>query len=96
MIFLIRERAKIIGKEEIEIFLKKYGEIFEEFNESGISAWLFYVLYIVRRIALVICINCFNQPIIQLLVYIFFCILVFNYLDIDICEINKKLQGKYL
>lgn len=40
--------------------------IFEDFKEEGISSWLFYCLYVVRRIAIIISINLIEDPQLQM------------------------------
>ena len=72
MFYLIRKRQKVIGKEEIEIFNKTYGTFFEEFKDDDLSKWLFYILFIFRRIAMIISIYFLNDAILQFTIYFCF------------------------
>ena len=72
MLYLIRKRQKVIEKEEIETFNKNYGTFFEEFKDDDLSKWLFYILFIFRRIAMIISIYFLNDAILQLSIYLCF------------------------
>ena len=43
---------KLTEENEIKIFLEKFGTFFEEFKDEGIKDWLFYYIYIFRRVAI--------------------------------------------
>ena len=64
-------------EEEIEAFCKKYGTFFEEFQETNISYWLFYVFYIFRRLLIVVLANTISDGSLQLAVYLTFSLAVF-------------------
>ena len=76
MLLLVKKRQALLDKEEIERFSKCYGTFFEEFKEEGLSNWLFYVLFIFRRIAMIFCISFVQNPILQLSIYFSFAISV--------------------
>lgn len=76
MLYLIRKRQGLSEKEEIEIFYSNFGTFFEEFKGDGLSNWLFYLLFIFRRIAMIICIFLVENPVLQLTIYFSFALSV--------------------
>jgi hypothetical protein len=46
------KRTKITEEAQIKEFTTLYSSFFEEFKEIGLSQWLFYLLFILRRLAL--------------------------------------------
>ena len=49
LIYLVKKRA-VIEEENIENFITTYGVIFDEFKSYDILFWVFYLLYIARRL----------------------------------------------
>ena len=77
LIILLVKRSKLHERVEIRQFCKKYGTFFEEFKETNISYWLFYVFYILRRLIVIIIINTNLDGSLQLAVYLIFALTVF-------------------
>ena len=69
LLHLIRTRMKLHEHEEIETFQDFYGEVFEEFKEEGVSTWIFYLLYVLRRLAIVISFMFIQSEALQLSIY---------------------------
>ena len=78
-------------EEEIEAFCKKYGTFFEEFQETSLSFWLFYVFYIFRRLSIVFFSNAFSDGTIQLTLYLTFSLAVISSLGIFIYNYYKGI-----
>ena len=72
---LIAKRVKITEKEE-ENFLSNYGALFEEFKYNGLSSCYFYLIFIIRRYAIIAAILFFTTPLFKLLVSFVFSIIV--------------------
>ena len=51
---------------EIKTFTDYYSTFFEEFKSIGISTWIFYLLYILRRLIIVFSINFIQDGLLQL------------------------------
>ena len=69
LIYLIHSRKKLHEEEEIESFVNVFGEVFEEFKEEGVSMWIFYLLYVLRRLAIVVCFMFIESETLQLSIY---------------------------
>ena len=65
-IYIIIKRLKIQDQGEIEDFLKAYGTVFEEFKEEKITDWMFYLLFVLRRIMLAVSVIFIDYPILQI------------------------------
>ena len=65
LIVLIYKRNSLTDQTQIDRFEGVYSTFFEEFHNRGISCWLFYVLYIARRLILVFSINLIEDAILQ-------------------------------
>ena len=65
MIILIYKRNALTDQTQIDRFEGLYSTFFEDFHSHGISCWLFYVLYITRRIILVFSINLIENAVLQ-------------------------------
>ena len=70
MLPLVRKRRRAIQKEEIEAFNKTYGTFFEEFKDDNLSKWVFYIFFIVRRIAMLVSVYFINDSILQFSIYL--------------------------
>ena len=66
LIKLIIERNKLNNEAEIELYTSNYSTFFEEFKTIGISTWIFYVLYIIRRVILIVSIDFIQDGLLQL------------------------------
>ena len=53
-------------QDEIKEFTDKFGTFFEEFKDNGVNSWMFYVIYVLRRTAFVICYNFISEGMLQL------------------------------
>jgi hypothetical protein len=80
-IYLLKARAKLTNNEEIKDFMIKYGTFFEEFKGDGVKMWMFYVLFLLRRLFLVFSIFFLPYGTLQLTVSISFSLTV-NYIQI--------------
>ncbi|OMJ78676.1 hypothetical protein SteCoe_21483 [Stentor coeruleus] len=60
-ISLVYKRNNISDNEQQVEFLKKYGTLFDEFYERGISDWLYYSIMILRKISLMV-LSTVNAP----------------------------------
>ena len=69
LVYLILSRRKLQEEEEIESFSNVFGEVFEEFKEERVSFWMFYLLYVLRRLGIVICFMFINSETLQLSIY---------------------------
>ena len=69
LIYLIKSRNKLHNEEEIESFGTLFGELFEEFKEEGVSLWMFYLLYVLRRLAIIVCFMFIESEPLQLSIY---------------------------
>ena len=67
MIYIINKKQTLTDQQRIDDLNQKFSILFFEFKENGISSWLFYILYIVRRFIIVICLNFVEDYILQLL-----------------------------
>ena len=76
MVKLVFKRTKLTGSEEIEEFLKLYPTFFDEFHGQGLSAWIYYIIFVIRRAALILTILCLKSPVIQLAVSLAFSLFV--------------------
>ena len=77
MIYLLYKRCKIASSpEDIEIFQKYYGTLFEEFNSNGISSWQYYPLFVLKRLSIVFTIFFVTIPVLQLSISITFTLFV--------------------
>ncbi|OMJ94770.1 hypothetical protein SteCoe_1949 [Stentor coeruleus] len=81
-IYLINKRAKLTNEEEIKIFLLKYGTIFEEFTYNDCTCYFFYIIFIIRRFALVITILFISSKTFQITISMCFTLLIPFYLII--------------
>ena len=63
---------------ELEAFLTMYGTFFEEFKKDELSSWLFYVLFVIRRISITILVIFIDSPTIQLTLSIAFTLSVLS------------------
>ena len=59
-------RFKLLNSTEIENFIKQFGTFFEEFKSNGISSWMFYVLFVIRRYVIVLLILFIDDVVLQL------------------------------
>jgi hypothetical protein len=55
LLFLIRLRSKLSSENAAQNFIARYPNFFEDFKEEGLSNCLLYVLYITRRLMILIC-----------------------------------------
>lgn len=58
-------------------FKAKFGTFFEEFREIGIAYWLYYILFFVKRCAVVLSAIFLTNSIMQLTLTLIFCLSVF-------------------
>jgi hypothetical protein len=63
---LIRLRSKLSSEDAAQNFITRYSTFFEDFKEEGLSNWLFYVLYLTRRLLIVVCITFIQDATLQL------------------------------
>ena len=59
-------------EEEIKTFVEKFGTFFEEFKSDGIKDWLFYFIYILRRLMIQVSYQFIDDGIFQLSISIMF------------------------
>ena len=97
MIYLIIKRLKIKNTEQEESFLISYGTFFDEFKNEGASSWLFYVLFVARRVIFAASVILITSPVLQLALAITMCVSVINiqvsiYLIATNCFIDPIMQ----
>ena len=68
LVYLIYKREKIVDEEEITKFTSYFSTFFGEINNKGPSSWVFYLLFVVRRVLLVIVINFIEEGVLQVIV----------------------------
>jgi hypothetical protein len=68
MILVVIKKSKIGSEEGSKLINKSCGVFFEEFKDNSTSTRLFYVIFVIRRISIVLCILFVNSIIIQLAV----------------------------
>jgi hypothetical protein len=68
LLFLIRLRSQLSSEHTIQNFISSYPTFFEDFKEEGLSNWLFYVLYITRRVLIVLLITFVTDGTLQLFI----------------------------
>lgn len=79
MIYLIIKRRRLTDEDEIQKFEGKFGTIFEEFKTTGISMWMFYFIYILRRMCIVLSYLFIKDESLQLsLCFVFSVIVIFT------------------
>ena len=66
LINLIIKRNKLENEDKIKEFIEFYSTFFEEFKQTGTSVWIFYLLYIIRRFAIVIAIDFIQDGVLQI------------------------------
>ncbi|OMJ81862.1 hypothetical protein SteCoe_17561 [Stentor coeruleus] len=54
MLYAIFKRGMLVDENAITDFEKKFSTFFEEFKNTGLEMWMFYILYILRRSSLVL------------------------------------------
>lgn len=74
--YLLKKRRKLQDEEEIKKFLGKFGTFFEEFKKGKLRYWLFYLIYILRRVTLLICYQFISNPQAQLTFSLIFSLIV--------------------
>jgi hypothetical protein len=57
---------KLSSEDLAQNFITRYPIFFEDFKGEGLSNWLFYVLYIARRLVIVVCITFIQDATLQL------------------------------
>ena len=65
-------------EQEIRKFVSMYSTFFEEFKEAGISCWLFYLLYVLRRTVLMFSIKFATDAFLQITIALASSISVIN------------------
>lgn len=78
MTFLIIKRRNLTDDDVITEFEDKFGTFFEEFKTTGISMWMFYAIYILRRTCIVLSYIFVKDGILQLSVCLAFSLIVFS------------------
>ena len=76
LLYVIIKRKSIIDLDEKENFLKKYATFFDEFKDDGISSWMFYLIFVIRRLSLVMIILFVSNPVLQLALSVSFTLIV--------------------
>ncbi|OMJ92401.1 hypothetical protein SteCoe_4848 [Stentor coeruleus] len=71
-IYCLYKRSKLTEASQIELFEKKFGTFFDDFKPTGISNWLTYVFFILRRTALVLSYHFINDGSMQMSIAIGF------------------------
>lgn len=71
------KRSKLTETSQISEFERKFGTFFEDFKPSGVSNWLFYAFFILRRTALVLSYHFINDGPMQMSIAIGFSLSVF-------------------
>jgi hypothetical protein len=66
LLFLIIGRKRLEEEDRIKNFVKTYSTIFEDFKSEGMICWVFYVFYVLRRLAIVLCIHFATDPVLQI------------------------------
>jgi hypothetical protein len=61
-----------VNEEEIKSFIQRYGTFFEEFKAEGLKCWLFYLIYILRRLMIQISYQFIDDGVFQLAFSIMF------------------------
>ena len=71
VIYLLQKRSEIArSKGPSESFLKAFGTLFEEFNSNAISSWLYYPLFLSKRLSILCLVLFVSDPVIQLILSI--------------------------
>ena len=55
-----------MDSENLELFMEKFGTFFEEFKDDNITSYIFYVIFVFRRLTTVALILFIEEPIVQL------------------------------
>ena len=76
LLYVIVKRNSIIDPDEKEKFLKKYATFFDEFKDEGISSWMFYLIFVIRRLSIVMIILFVTNPVLQLALSVSFTLIV--------------------
>ncbi|OMJ87112.1 hypothetical protein SteCoe_11262 [Stentor coeruleus] len=78
MLFAIFKRNKLTDEIIIKEFEGKYATFFEDFKSTGLSMWIFYILYILRRTLLVLSYLYISDGSLQLAICISICLSVIS------------------
>ena len=76
LIWVILKRKSIIDPDEKERFLKIYATFFDEFKDEGLSSWIFYLIFVFRRLSLGMIILFISNPLLQLTLSVSFTLFV--------------------
>ena len=71
-LYLLNKRYRLTEENDIKAFNHKFGTFFEEFKNNGIVYWLFYYIYILRRIVIQVSYLFIDDGILQLSLSIVF------------------------
>ena len=73
---MIVKRVKITTDQGQEKFLSSFGTLFQEFNYKGLSSCYFYLIFVMRRYAIVAATLFFSSALFKILVAVSFSLLV--------------------
>ncbi|OMJ87111.1 hypothetical protein SteCoe_11261 [Stentor coeruleus] len=76
MLYIICKRSKLTDENIINEIEEKYATFFEEFKTTGLSMWIFYILYILRRTLLVLSYLYIKDGSLQLAICISICLTI--------------------
>ena len=100
LLYTILKRNSIKDPYEKEKFLKKYSTFFDEFKEEGLSSWIFYLIFVVRRLSLVMIILFVSNPVLQLALSVSFTLIVrFMQIPVYLFETaahKDRISGLYI
>ena len=77
MVCLLIKKTIIEEEEDGKFFMSKYGCFFEEFKEGGVLMYLFYPIFILRRVIILVCVGFMDNGIFQISLSIVFSAFVF-------------------
>ena len=88
-LYLLYKRSKLTEENEIKSFIEKFGTFFEEFKSDGIKDWLFYFIYILRRLMINVSYQFIDDGVFQLSISIMFSLSVrFNQIPLYVLTVR--------
>lgn len=71
-LYLLIKRCRLKDENEIKAFTQSFGTFFDEFKTEGLKDWLFYFIYILRRLTIQLSYIFIDDGVLQLSLSIMF------------------------
>lgn len=86
-------KRKKVEEDSLEKFFIAYGVIFDEFKNQDLSFWIYYLLFILRRVSMAIFTIYIQNPVLQLMSIATFSVCILFYVSFTRCF--KKSVSNY-